>query len=123
MVAGGGDRQRIKGRGLGELVEFPGNTHSLFNLEPERVLAEIQEFVTGARGPIVTDRILATVLFLDVVSSTERAAQTRSAIPNGAGRSWRMSKSTARSARCGCTNDHIIEKSSSPATRITAGLP
>jgi len=55
-------------------VEFPGNTHPLFTPEPERVLAEIQEFVTGTRAAIVPDRVLATVLFLDIVGSTERAA-------------------------------------------------
>ena len=55
-------------------VEFPGNTHSLANLEPEKILAEIQEFLTGTRNSTLTDRVLATVLFLDIVKSTERAA-------------------------------------------------
>lgn len=54
-------------------VEFPGDTHSMFNLEPEKVLAEIEEFVTGTRSVVEADRVLATVLFLDIVSSTERA--------------------------------------------------
>lgn len=35
----------------------------------------IQHFLTGARAPIVSDRVLATVLFTDIVGSTERAAQ------------------------------------------------
>lgn len=56
-------------------VEFPGATHSMFTLEPERVLAEIEEFVTGTRSTGVTDRILATVLFVDMVGSTERAVE------------------------------------------------
>ena len=40
----------------------------------ERVLAEIREFLTGVREAAEPDRVLATVLFTDVVGSTERAA-------------------------------------------------
>jgi class 3 adenylate cyclase/pimeloyl-ACP methyl ester carboxylesterase len=36
------------------------------------VLDETEEFVTGMRGATVTDRVLATVLFTDIVGSTER---------------------------------------------------
>ena len=43
--------------------------------EPE-LLGAIEEFVTGARSAIRdTDRVLATVLFMDVVGSTERASE------------------------------------------------
>ncbi len=35
---------------------------------------EIQHFLTGTRRPVVSDRVLATVLFTDIVGSTERAA-------------------------------------------------
>lgn len=47
----------------------------MFSIEPERVLAEIEEFVTGTRAAAMADRFLASVLFLDIVGSTERAAQ------------------------------------------------
>ncbi len=60
-------------------VEFPGATHSAFTIEPERVLAEIEEFVTGTRATATTDRFLATVLFLDIVRSTEHAAELKDA--------------------------------------------
>ena len=36
---------------------------------------EIEQFLTGVRRPVVSDRVLATVLFTDIVGSTERAAQ------------------------------------------------
>ena len=36
---------------------------------------EIDRFLTGVRRPVVSDRVLATVLFTDIVSSTERAAE------------------------------------------------
>jgi len=55
-------------------VEFPGATHSMYFIEPEHVLAEIEEFVTGVRPMEIADRVLATVLFIDIVRSTEHAA-------------------------------------------------
>ncbi|HEX9711058.1 MAG TPA: adenylate/guanylate cyclase domain-containing protein [Actinomycetota bacterium] len=58
-------------------VELLGNNHYLF-VEPgwRRCFEEISEFITGARpAPIEDDRILATVLFTDIVGSTEKAAQ------------------------------------------------
>jgi class 3 adenylate cyclase len=36
---------------------------------------EIEQFLTGVRRPILSDRVLATVLFTDIVGSTERAAE------------------------------------------------
>ena len=36
---------------------------------------EIQQFLTGVRRPVVSDRVLATVLFSDIVGSTRRAAE------------------------------------------------
>jgi len=55
-------------------IEFPGETHTMFSLEPKKVLAEIEEFITGTRSVVEADRVLATVLFLDIVGSTERAS-------------------------------------------------
>ena len=52
-------------------VEFPGNTHQLMAISPEKVLAEIQAFITGVRPVEVDNRVLATVLFVDVANSTE----------------------------------------------------
>ena len=47
----------------------------IFAGDSDADLDEIEEFLTGARHTAVTDRVLATVLFTDVVGSTERAAQ------------------------------------------------
>jgi pimeloyl-ACP methyl ester carboxylesterase len=52
-------------------VEFPGNTHAMFAIRPEQVLAEIQAFITGVRPVAVDDRVLATILFVDVANSTQ----------------------------------------------------
>ena len=52
-------------------VEFPGNTHQVMTNSPEKVFAEIQAFVTGVRPVEVDDRVLATILFIDVANSTQ----------------------------------------------------
>jgi pimeloyl-ACP methyl ester carboxylesterase len=53
-------------------VELPGADHILF-VNGDDILAEIQEFLTGTREPIDPDRVLATVMFTDIVGSTDRA--------------------------------------------------
>jgi pimeloyl-ACP methyl ester carboxylesterase len=55
-------------------VELPGSDHIVFAGDQEAVLGEIEEFVTGQRSGPPTERALATVLFTDIVGSTERAA-------------------------------------------------
>ena len=54
--------------------EYPGNSHSMMLDDMETVLSDIEEFITGKRPIDSYDRTLATVLFLDIASSTERAA-------------------------------------------------
>jgi class 3 adenylate cyclase len=54
-------------------VELPGSDHLLWTGDTERVLDEIEEFLTGSRSAVESDRVLATVLFTDIVNSTKRA--------------------------------------------------
>jgi class 3 adenylate cyclase len=58
-----------------QLVEFPGATHSMFTIEPEQVIAVIEEFVTGTPTEIRGDRVLATIVVVDIVGSTEILSQ------------------------------------------------
>ncbi len=53
-------------------LELPGNTHVPF-WDPDDVVDEVEEFLTGVRPARIGDRVLATILFTDLVSSTERA--------------------------------------------------
>jgi len=53
-------------------VELAGDVHVPF-FDPDQVLDEVEEFLTGARPAPSSDRVLATVLFTDLVGSTERA--------------------------------------------------
>ena len=57
-----------------KVVELPGNTYFPYLGDQDAILDEIEEFLTGVRPLPVPDRALATVLFTDIVSSTERAA-------------------------------------------------
>jgi pimeloyl-ACP methyl ester carboxylesterase/class 3 adenylate cyclase len=56
-------------------TELPGIDHIPWISDPAEILSEIQEFVTGSRPVVEIDRVLATVLFTDVVGSTARAAE------------------------------------------------
>lgn len=57
-------------------VELPGNDYPFWIGEVDTFLEEIEEFVTGARPIREADRRLATVLFTDVVGSTEQLARS-----------------------------------------------
>jgi class 3 adenylate cyclase len=54
-------------------VELPGNDHIPWIGDADAILDLVQEFLTGVRGPAASDRVLATVLFTDIVGSTDRA--------------------------------------------------
>ncbi|HVH75611.1 MAG TPA: adenylate/guanylate cyclase domain-containing protein [Stellaceae bacterium] len=57
-------------------LELPGFDHNPLH-EPDvtdRIVGEVEEFLTGSRHEAEPDRVLATVLFTDIVDSTRRAA-------------------------------------------------
>ncbi|MDQ3956184.1 MAG: adenylate/guanylate cyclase domain-containing protein [Actinomycetota bacterium] len=58
-----------------KLVELPGIDHIPWAGNTDLFCDEVQEVLTGARGAIEPDRVLATVMFTDVVGSTGRAAE------------------------------------------------
>ena len=55
-------------------LEFEGDDHVPFTGDFNPVLDEMEEFLTGTRRPRQLDRVLATVMFTDIVDSTRRAA-------------------------------------------------
>ncbi len=58
------------------LFEYPDTTHFPATTEGAApLLDEIEEFVTGTRPAPVTNRVLATVVFTDIVGSTSKAAE------------------------------------------------
>jgi len=58
-----------------KFVQLPGNDHVFFGAGADALIVEIQEFVTGVRPPPNADRVLATVLFADLVGSTDLLAR------------------------------------------------
>jgi class 3 adenylate cyclase len=55
-------------------VELDGIDHLPWAGDADSVLGEVEEFLTGARSVPEPDRVLATVMFTDIVGSTQRAA-------------------------------------------------
>jgi class 3 adenylate cyclase len=62
--------ERIPGA---KFVELPGDDHIPFLGDHDLITAEIEQFLTGRRQAPETDRVLATILFTDIVGATERA--------------------------------------------------
>jgi hypothetical protein len=58
-------------------IEYPNDDHAFWTGDAESLLLDIEEFVTGHRDSTSRDleRVLATVLFTDIIDSTQRAAQ------------------------------------------------
>jgi pimeloyl-ACP methyl ester carboxylesterase len=63
--------ERIPGA---RMIELRGDDHWPWLNDPDEVADHVQEFVTGHRAEPEPDRVLATVLFTDIVGSTDRAA-------------------------------------------------
>jgi pimeloyl-ACP methyl ester carboxylesterase len=56
-------------------VELDGEDHLPFMGDVDALVGEVREFLTGERAAPEVDRILATILFCDIVDSTGRAAE------------------------------------------------
>ena len=56
-------------------MELPGDDHYPWVGDQDAVIDEIEEVVTGIRDPLERDRVLATILFIDIVDSTATALE------------------------------------------------
>lgn len=58
-------------------IEYPSGDHAFWTGDTETLVGDIEEFVTGHRqaGDTDLERILATVMFTDIVDSTRQAAE------------------------------------------------
>lgn len=56
-------------------VELPGIDFFLWAADADLSLGEIEEFLTGVRTDVAFDRMLATIMFTDIVSSTDRLVE------------------------------------------------
>jgi class 3 adenylate cyclase len=125
------------------MVELDGDDHLPWYEHPDEILDEVQEFLTGTRAAPEPDRVLATVLFTDIVDSTRTAAELgderwrgvldghEDAVRRALGRfGGRAVKSTGdgflatfdgpgRAIRCA---QEIVEASPAQGIRIRAGI-
>jgi class 3 adenylate cyclase len=78
-----------------KLIELSGEDHSPWIGDRDALLDEVEQFLTGRRHSQESERVLATVLFVDIVGSTKRAV----AIGD---RPWRETLETfySRFAKC-----------------------
>ena len=56
------------------LVELAGSDHAIWTQDTDTIVGEIEQLLTGTRAPSPSERVLATVLFTDIIDSTRRAA-------------------------------------------------
>ncbi len=108
------------------LVELPGEDHFFWAGDSDTMIDEIEQFVTGHRPAASVQRMLATVLFTDIVDSTRRAADMGD-------RAWRdllARHHTAvrtelerwRGTEVGTTGDGFLATFDGPARAIRCGL-
>ena len=90
-------------------VELPGADHWPW-IGHEEAVEEIQEFLTGMRDSAEPDRAVMTVMFIDIVDSTTRAARARGPAHGGT-----CSRASTRSSGASST-DTEDERSTRPAT-------
>jgi class 3 adenylate cyclase len=57
------------------LVELQGTDHFWWTEDADQILDEVEEFLTGVRSVPSADRVLASVMFTDIVDSTRRAVE------------------------------------------------
>ena len=72
-----GERTRFMGERIpgARVVELPGNDHLPWEGDREALLDEVERFLSAAQTDLEPDRVLATLLFTDIVGSTAKAAE------------------------------------------------
>lgn len=106
--------------------ELPGIDHLPFAGDADAMLDEIEEFLTGHVATAPARRVLATVLFTDVVDSTRRAAElgdrTWRDLLDNAGRRWRHEVGAHGGRYVKSTGDGLLATFDGPAQAVRAAL-
>jgi class 3 adenylate cyclase len=94
--------------------------------EPDEILDEVEEFLTGAPVIVATDRVLATILFTDLVASTERARaigdSAWAALIDAHDRALRRELGRHSGEEIDTTGDGFLALFDGPARAIRCGL-
>lgn len=109
------------------LVELPGKSHLMWaSHDSAGVVDEIEEFVTGKREHSRSEKILATVLFTDIVNSTTKAAELRDerwrALLESHNQVTRAELARWRGVERGTTGDGFLATFDGPARAVRAAL-
>ena len=115
--------ERIEGA---RFVELPGADNYTWAGDTAPMLREIQEFLTGASPVIEPDRVLATVLFTDIVDSTRLAAELGDArwrdVLAAHDRAIRLALERFRGREIKTTGDGFLATFDGPARAVRAAL-
>ena len=107
-------------------VELDGADHLFWAGDSDRMLDEIEEFVTGSLGSSDPDRRLVTILFTDIVASTKRAAELGDqgwrALLGRHNQIIRDELARWRGVEIGTTGDGFLATFDGPARAINAAL-
>jgi len=108
--------------GGAKLVELPGADHLPWLANADAAFEEIAEFLTGARPMAEFDRVLATVLFTDIVGSTEKAATLGDRrwhdLLDGHNAAVRMAIARSRGREIGTQGDGFLATFDGPARGV-----
>jgi class 3 adenylate cyclase len=108
-----------------KLVELPGEDNLIFVGNTDADLDEIDEFLTGARHAPRADRVLATVLFTDIVGSTEHLAELGDRkwrdLLDAHDRTIRRQMERFRGQEIGTTGDGFVATFDGPGRAIECG--
>ena len=106
--------------------ELPGADHIPFAGGSDRVLDEIEEFLTGHPATAPVRRVLSTVLFTDLVDSTRRASdlgdRSWRELLDDCGRRWRRELALHRGRLVKSTGDGLLATFDGPAQAVRAAV-
>jgi class 3 adenylate cyclase len=106
--------------------EYPGDSHSAMLDDMDVILSDIQEFITGERPAESADRVLATVMFVDIAGSTERAVALGDAAWRGLLNSYyaivRKALARHRGKEANTAGDGMLATFDGPARAVRCAL-
>ena len=106
-------------------VELPGIDHSIWFTNPDSLIDEVEEFLTGVRPVAEPERVLATVMFTDIVGSTGRATQLGDAkwreLLEAEQRAVRVELERHRGREIKSTGDGFLATFDGPARAVRCG--
>jgi pimeloyl-ACP methyl ester carboxylesterase len=106
--------------------EYAGDSHTAMLDDMDVILSDIEEFITGERPVESAERVLATVMFVDVAGSTERAVELGDAAWRGVLNSYyaiaRKALARHRGKEANTAGDGMLATFDGPARAVRCAL-